>query len=96
MAEPVPGLDLARFAAWFERACPGAVTGRLRARLLAGGRSNVTCEVSDGTRSLVVRRPPLGHVLVTAHDMGHEYRVITALHGTEVPVPAPWPASRWP
>jgi len=38
--EPVPGLDLARFAAWFERACPGAVTGPLRARLLAGARSN--------------------------------------------------------
>ena len=85
--EPVPGLDLARFAAWFERACPGAVAGPLRARLLAGGRSNLTYEVSDGTRSWVVRRPPLGHVLATAHDMGREYRVITALHGTEVPVP---------
>ncbi len=86
--EPVPGLDLARFAAWFERACPGAVTGPLRARLLAGGRSNLTYEVSDGTRIWVVRRPPLGHVLATAHDMGREYRVITALHSTEVPVPA--------
>jgi aminoglycoside phosphotransferase (APT) family kinase protein len=35
-----------------------------------------------------VRRPPLGHVLATAHDMSREYRVMTALHGTEVPVPA--------
>jgi len=85
--EPVPGLDLARFAAWFDRACPGAVTGPLRARLLAGGRSNLTYEVSDGTRSWVVRRPPLGHVLATAHDMGREYWVMTALRGTEVPVP---------
>ena len=67
---------------------PGAVTGPLRARLLAGGRSNLTYEVSNGTCSWVVRRPPLGHVLATAHDMGREYRVITALHGTEVPVPA--------
>jgi aminoglycoside phosphotransferase (APT) family kinase protein len=81
-------VDLARFAAWFDRACPGAVTGPLRARLLAGGRSNLTYEVSDGTRSWVVCRPPLGHVLATAHDMGREYRVITALRGTEVPVPA--------
>ena len=64
------------------------MTGPLRARLLAGGRSNLTYEVSNGTRSWVVRRPPLGHVLATAHDMGREYRAITALHGTEVPVPA--------
>ena len=57
--EPVPGLDLARFAAWFERACPRAVTGPLRARLLADGRSNLTYEVSDGTRGWVVCRPPV-------------------------------------
>jgi aminoglycoside phosphotransferase (APT) family kinase protein len=38
---------------------------------------------------LVLRRPPLGHVLPTAHDMGREYRVISALHGTDVPVPEP-------
>jgi aminoglycoside phosphotransferase (APT) family kinase protein len=56
--EPVPELALARFAAWFDRACPGAVTGLLRARLLAGGRSNLNYEVSDGTRSWVVRRQP--------------------------------------
>ena len=35
----------------------------------------------------MVRRPPLGHVLATAHDMGREYRVITALRDTSVPVP---------
>jgi aminoglycoside phosphotransferase (APT) family kinase protein len=58
------------------------MTGPLRARLLAGGRSRLTYEVSDGTRSWVVRRPPLGHVLATAHDMGREYRVMAALHGT--------------
>jgi len=74
---PVPGLDLARFAAWFERACPGAVTGPLRARLLVGGRSNLTSEVSGGTRSWMVRRLPLAHVLATAHDMGRECRGIT-------------------
>ena len=68
------------------------MTGPLRARLLAGGRSSLTYEVSDGTRSWVVRRPPLGHVLATAHDMGREYRVMAALHGTEVPVPL---CTRW-
>ena len=44
---------------------------------------------SRGDGDLVLRRPPLGHVLPTAHDMGREYRVISALHGTGVPVPEP-------
>ena len=83
----LPGLDLARFAAWFDRARPGEIGGPLRGELIAGGRSNLTYEVSDGSRSWVVRRPPLGHVLATAHDMAREYRVTSALHGTSVPVP---------
>jgi len=83
----LPGLDLERFAAWFGAACPGEIGGPLHGRLIAGGRSNLTYEVSDGTRSWVVRRPPLGHVLATAHDMAREYRVITALRDTSVPVP---------
>jgi len=83
----LPGLDLERFAAWFDAACPGEIGGPLQGRLIAGGRSNLTYEVSDGTRSWVVRRPPLGHVLATAHDMAREYRVITALRDTSVPVP---------
>ena len=83
----LPGLDLVRLATWFDDACPGQVGGPLTGRLIAGGRSNLTYEVSDGTRTWVVRRPPLGHVLATAHDMGREYRVITALRDTAVPVP---------
>jgi aminoglycoside phosphotransferase (APT) family kinase protein len=83
----LPGLDLARFAVWFDGACPGEAGGALDGRLIAGGRSNLTYEVSDGARSWVVRRPPLGHVLATAHDMEREYRVITALRDTGVPVP---------
>jgi aminoglycoside phosphotransferase (APT) family kinase protein len=83
----LPGLDLERFAAWFDAACPDEIGGPLQGRLIAGGRSNLTYEVSDGTRSWVVRRPPLGHVLATAHDMAREYRVITALRDTSVPVP---------
>jgi aminoglycoside phosphotransferase (APT) family kinase protein len=83
----LPGLDLEQFAAWFGRACPGEVDGRLQGKLIAGGRSNLTYEISDGSKSWVVRRPPLGHVLATAHDMEREYRVITALRDTGVPVP---------
>jgi aminoglycoside phosphotransferase (APT) family kinase protein len=43
--------------------------------------------VRTGSGSVVLRRPPLGHVLATAHDMGREYRAISALHDTPVPVP---------
>jgi aminoglycoside phosphotransferase (APT) family kinase protein len=83
----LPGLDLVRLASWFDDACPGEIGGPLQGQLIAGGKSNLTYEVSDGTRTWVVRRPPLGHVLATAHDMGREYRVITALRDTGVPVP---------
>lgn len=83
-----PGLDLERFTTFFAQACPGAVNGPLRAQLIAGGKSNLTYEVTDGASRWVVRRPPLGHVLATAHDMSREHRVVTALHDTDVPVPA--------
>ncbi|HWB34530.1 MAG TPA: phosphotransferase family protein, partial [Rugosimonospora sp.] len=57
-----------RFGEFFARVRPDA--GRpLRARLVDGGRSNLTYEVTDGRCSWIVRRPPLGHVLATAHDM---------------------------
>lgn len=56
--------------------------------LVGGGRSNLTYLVSDGTQRWILRRPPLGHVLPTAHDMSREYRVLSALRDTRVPVPA--------
>ena len=91
MAETdVPGLDLDAFAAYFGAAQPGAVDGPLRASVLPGGKSNITYDVTDGEHHWVVRRPPLGHVLATAHDMAREYRVISALSGTNVPVPQTW------
>jgi aminoglycoside phosphotransferase (APT) family kinase protein len=56
--------------------------------LIAGGRSNLTYTVTDSAQHRVVlRRPPLGHVLATAHDMAREHRIITAVGETEVPVP---------
>ncbi|MHB9862862.1 phosphotransferase family protein [Streptomyces sp. YIM S03343] len=84
-----PGLDLDRLHGLFERERPGLVHGPLTGRLIEGGRSNLTYAVSDGTARWVVRRPPLGHVLATAHDMRREHRVISALYPTEVPVPRP-------
>ncbi|MGC0333026.1 aminoglycoside phosphotransferase (APT) family kinase protein [Streptomyces sp. SAI-170] len=84
-----PGLDLDRLRGLLDRERPGLVQGPLTGRLIEGGRSNLTYEVSDGSAKWVVRRPPLGHVLATAHDMKREHRVISALHPTNVPVPAP-------
>ncbi|MFI1051602.1 phosphotransferase family protein [Streptomyces griseoruber] len=84
-----PGLDLDRLRALLERERPGLVAGPLTGRLIEGGRSNLTYEIGDGTGRWVVRRPPLGHVLATAHDMKREHRVISALHPTSVPVPRP-------
>lgn len=82
-----PGLDLPALGAFLDHVCPGMVSGPLRAEIIAGGKSNITYAVTDGVGTWVVRRPPLGHVLATAHDMGREYRVMSALHGTGVPVP---------
>ena len=55
--------------------------------LISGGRSNLTYRVQGGGRDWVLRRPPLGHVLPTAHDMAREYRVLSALAPTDVPTP---------
>ncbi|AZM52365.1 acyl-CoA dehydrogenase [Streptomyces sp. WAC 01529] len=88
-AEQPPGLDLDQLRGHLDRERPGLVGGPLAARLIEGGRSNLTYAVTDGTTRWVVRRPPLGHVLATAHDMKREHRVIEALYPTDVPVPAP-------
>ncbi len=55
--------------------------------LISGGKSNLTYRVDSAAGSLVLRRPPLGHVLPTAHDMKREFTVMAALAGTAVPVP---------
>ncbi|MBT5138252.1 MAG: phosphotransferase family protein [Acidimicrobiaceae bacterium] len=55
---------------------------------IEGGASNLTYRVTDaaGVR-YVLRRPPTGHVLASAHDMSREHRIMSALQDTEVPVP---------
>jgi aminoglycoside phosphotransferase (APT) family kinase protein len=85
----VPGVDdPPRLRAWMADA--GLDLGELRGvTLIAGGRSNLTYRLDLDGGQLVLRRPPLGHVLPTAHDMGREYRVLSALAGTQVPVPQP-------
>ncbi|MEV7008057.1 phosphotransferase family protein [Streptosporangium sp. NPDC051022] len=84
----IPGMDPTRLAGWMAANVPdaGEPAG---IRLISGGRSNLTYLVETGERRLVLRRPPLGHVLPTAHDMRREWRVISALAPTPVPVPEP-------
>jgi aminoglycoside phosphotransferase (APT) family kinase protein len=82
----VSGIDGPRVTAWLEANVPGA-HGPFEFRVIAGGHSNLTALVTaaDGRR-MVLRRPPLGHVLASAHDMGREHRIIAALADTPVPV----------
>jgi aminoglycoside phosphotransferase (APT) family kinase protein len=81
------GIDVDAVTAWFTEHVP-AVRPPLGFDLIAGGRSNLTYSVADDAgQRWVLRRPPLGHVLATAHDMGREHRIISALAPTPVPVP---------
>ncbi|SFT81880.1 Predicted kinase, aminoglycoside phosphotransferase (APT) family [Geodermatophilus amargosae] len=81
-----PGLDLDSLGRWLAGEVSGAGS-LLEATLIAGGKSNLTYLVTDGTSEWIVRRPPMGHVLATAHDMAREFRVMSALQDTAVPVP---------
>jgi aminoglycoside phosphotransferase (APT) family kinase protein len=82
-------MDVERLGDYLVLHHPGLLAGMPRARLIAGGRSNLTYEIADDTHSFVLRRPPLGHVLETAHDMAREFTVLSALAETDVPVPRP-------
>jgi aminoglycoside phosphotransferase (APT) family kinase protein len=83
------GLPLAALEEHLRASRPGLLHGPLSATLVAGGRSNLTYLLTDGHERWVLRRPPLGHVLETAHDMGREHRLLAALAPTDVPVPRP-------
>ena len=81
------GLDLTALAGFLTTAVPGLPVGPLNAELVSGGKSNLTYRITDGTHRWILRRPPLGMVLATAHDMSREYRVMSGLAGSAVPVP---------
>ena len=55
--------------------------------LIAGGKSNLTYRIGSEAGEVILRRPPLGHVLPTAHDMTREYTAMAGLAPTVVPVP---------
>jgi aminoglycoside phosphotransferase (APT) family kinase protein len=80
------GIDAVNVTAWLAAHVP-ALTPPVEYVLIAGGHSNLTYSARDAAgRCYVLRRPPLGHVLESAHDMGREYRVVHALAGSGVPV----------
>jgi len=80
-------LDAARLEAYLrERLQP---SGAMELRQFAGGHSNLTYLVRFGDTELVLRRPPLGPVAPTAHDMAREYRWLSALHPVFPNAPRP-------
>ncbi len=89
MENHVPaGIDLAGVSRFFSESVPGG-DAPLDFELIAGGKSNLTYHVRATDGHWVLRRPPLGHVLPTAHDMAREFRVLSALADTGVPAPRP-------
>jgi aminoglycoside phosphotransferase (APT) family kinase protein len=86
MSTDVPGIAVPTVTAWLEEHVPGAA-GPFRFDVIAGGHSNLTYRVTgaNGDR-YVVRRPPLGHRLASAHDMGREHKIISGLQRSAVPV----------
>ena len=81
-----PGIDVPSVTAWLEAHVQDA-RGPFEFDVIAGGHSNLTYAVTDANGArYVLRRPPLGHVLASAHDMGREHRIISGLQHTAVPV----------
>ena len=84
---PTAGADPEVVGPYLARVLGDPAWGSPTVTLIAGGKSNLTYRVDSPAGSVVLRRPPLGHVLPTAHDMGREHRVMAALADTAVPVP---------
>lgn len=88
--ERVEGIDATKVSLYMKDCIPG-LEEPITFSLIAGGHSNLTFRCDDAKgNSYVLRRPPLGHVLESAHDMGREYKIIYALRETEVPVAKTW------
>jgi aminoglycoside phosphotransferase (APT) family kinase protein len=87
--ESPPGITYETLVPWFSEHVEPVKS--LSAKVVGHGRSNITyrVEAEDG-RAWVLRRPPLSHVQATAHDMGREFRIISALHPIGFPAPKPY------
>ncbi len=86
MTRSLPGINQERVTAWLGERTP--ISAPLDFKLIAGGRSNMSFTLTDGSgRRFVLRRPPLGQLLPSAHDMAREHRLMSALADSAVPVP---------
>ena len=81
-------LPLGRLETYLKDNMPNA-TGSLSVEQFSHGHSNLTYLVRFGTLELVLRRPPFGNQVKSAHDMGREYRVLSKLHSIYAPAPRP-------
>lgn len=79
-------LDIDRLQPYLEKHLPG-FSGPLTAEKFAGGQSNPTFRLSTDSQRYVLRRKPPGELLASAHAVDREFRVISALGETDVPVP---------
>jgi aminoglycoside phosphotransferase (APT) family kinase protein len=87
MVEAPTGIDVPAVSAWLTEHVHGAV-GPFTFELVAGGRSNLTFRVADAAgHEWALRRPPVSHVLPTAHDMVREHTVLSAVGPAGIPVP---------
>ena len=83
-------LDIERLSRWMlDQGLPIDPTRKIDVELLARGRSNVTYRLHQDERDWVVRRPPFGHVMPSAHDMSREFRVISGMYAGGFAVPTP-------
>ena len=84
--DDLPGIDKANVTEWLSERV--RVVGEVIFEVVTHGRSNLTYMLSDEDgRKWILRRPPTGHILASAHDMGREHKIISALGDSDVPVP---------
>ena len=83
----IKGIRSASVSEWLEANISG-LKAPFTFSIIAGGHSNLTYKVDDAAgNAIVLRRPPTGAVLATAHDMAREHKIISAVAKTSVPVP---------
>ena len=84
--DDLPGINKANVTLWLKER--SEVDGEVSFAVVTHGRSNLTYKLGDEAgRKWILRRPPTGHILASAHDMGREHKIIAALGPSDVPVP---------
>ncbi len=88
--ENLIGIEVESLSKWLDDNI-STLEGPYKFELINGGRSNLSYLITDANlNKVVLRRPPVSHVLSTAHDMLREFKMISALSKTKVEVPVPY------